>query len=43
MGINISYDHIVMHKFDCCLGKNPQVNELEVMELDRMLSHSSRK
>jgi hypothetical protein len=43
MGIDISYDHMVMHKLECCLSKNPQVNEQEVKELDKMLSHSARK
>jgi hypothetical protein len=26
MGMDISYDHIVMHKLEWCLGMNPQVN-----------------
>jgi hypothetical protein len=43
MGIDISYDHIVMHKLELCLGMNPQVDEKEVMELDSMLLHSSWK
>jgi hypothetical protein len=43
MEIDISYDHIVMHKLECCLGMNPQVNGIKIIELNRMLSHSSRK
>jgi hypothetical protein len=43
MGIDGSYDHMVMHKLGWYLGMNPQVNELEVKELDGMLMHSSRK
>jgi hypothetical protein len=43
MEIDITYDHMVIHKLEWYLGMNPQENELKVMELDRMLSHSSRK
>jgi hypothetical protein len=43
MEIDISYDHIVMHKLEWYLGMNCQVNEYKVMELNRMLLHSTRK
>jgi hypothetical protein len=42
MGLNRSYDHMMMHRLSCYLGMDPQVNEQEVMELDKMLSHSTR-